>query len=499
VQVVSGNTGKRGDAPGGGDGASLRVGGRGPPATSKGLPILPGIGGALLLASVAAPVNAASFRIPKRSLISPSHEFIAIRKTGMTVLVLGAGVVGAATAYYLAKAGHRVEVIDRQAGPAMETSFANGGQISANHSTPWATPGTPWKALKWLGQTDAPLLVHPRLDLDLLAWGLRFLANCTTRRMRINTERALRVAVYSRDQLAALRSATGIRYEERSRGILHIFRDLREYRQALGQVELMNRHGCVRQVVDADGCVALEPALAAVRGSLVGGIHSPDDESGDAQLFTERLAAMAGELGVTFRFATSVRRLVVENDRVRAVETDQGPIDADAAVVALGSHSPRLLRPLGIRLPVYPAKGYSVTIPVGDPARAPEVALIDDEVKMVYSRLGDRLRAAGTAELGGYDESLNEARARFLLNKAMELFPGCGDADKATFWAGLRPSTPDGVPVMGRTRLANLFLNTGHGTLGWTMACGAGRVVSDVVSGTTPDIQLDGLELDRFG
>jgi D-amino-acid dehydrogenase len=417
----------------------------------------------------------------------------------MTVVVVGAGVIGVATAYYLAREGAAVTVIDRQPGPALETSFANGGQISANHATPWAAPGTPWRALKWLGRVDAPLLFHLRADAALVAWLARFLANCTRRRAEMNTERALRLALYSRRQLAELRAATGIEYDQVLRGILHIFRRRRDYEDALPGVALMNRIGCERRIVDAAECVAIEPALASVRGALIGGIFSPGDESGDAYAFTVRLAGMAERLGVRFRWNETADRLRTNGRRIAALETDRGGIEADTYVVALGSWSPLLLKRLGLVLPVYPAKGYSVTIPVGRHAGAPWVSLIDDEFKMVYSRLGaDRLRIAGTAEFAGYDTRVSERRARFLLDKAMELFPDGGEASHAEFWAGLRPSTPDGVPVIGRTRFDNLVLNTGHGTLGWTMACGSGRVTADVVLGRTPEIALDGLGIERF-
>lgn len=416
----------------------------------------------------------------------------------MKVLVLGAGVIGVTTAWYLARSGHSVVVVDRQPGPALETSFANGGQISANHATPWATPSTPWKALKWLGKAEAPLLVHLRPDPALVAWLIRFLRNCTRQRMLINIERALRLAVYSRIQLSRLRAETGIRYDHLSRGILHIFRDAGEYAAALPLVEVMAQHGCRRQVVSADECLEIEPALAAARDRLVGGIFSPDDESGDAHAFTAALAGLCEGLGVEFRYGTTAQRLIADDHRIAGVSTDRGRLDADACVIALGSYSPLLLRDVGIRLPIYPAKGYSVTIPVGNHVGAPLVSLIDDEFKMVYSRLGDRLRVAGTAEFAGYDASVTDVRARFILEKAMELFPDCGDAAAAEFWAGLRPSTPDGVPVIGRTRLAGLYLNTGHGTLGWTMACGSARVVTDLISGRNPDVSLDGLGETRF-
>ena len=416
----------------------------------------------------------------------------------MKVAVLGAGVIGVTTAYFLAKGGASVTVVDRQPGPALETSFANGGQISVNHATPWATPSTPLKALKWLGRSDAPLLIHPRWDPALAAWLIRFLANCTRGRLRTNIERALRVALYSRGQLAELRAETGIEYDQLTLGILHIFRNPGDYAEALPGSSLMNELGCERRIVSVDECVALEPTLAWTRDRLVGGIFSPGDESGNAHTFTLRLAEVCEGLGVQFQWRQPVRRLLRSGHRIVGVETDGGGIDADAYVLAFGSWSPLLLKPLGMALPVYPGKGYSVTIPIGGHLGAPTLGLIDDEFKMVYSRLGDQLRVAGTAEFAGWDTSVTEARARFLLTKAMELFPDCGDVERAEFWAGLRPSTPDGVPVIGRAGFDNLFLNTGHGTLGWTMACGSGRVIADLVLGRTPEISLDGLGIDRF-
>jgi D-amino-acid dehydrogenase len=416
----------------------------------------------------------------------------------MTVVVIGAGVIGVTTAYYLARDGADVTVIDRQPGAGLETSYANGGQISANHAAPWAGPKTPWKALKWLGRTDAPLLFRARWDPALFAWLARFLGNCTEAAVRRNIERALSLALYSRRQLVMLRAEAGLHYDELSRGILHIFRQPAEWRDALPQVELMNRLGCIRRPVDAAECVAIEPALAAISTDLIGGVFSPDDESGDAHAFTRGLARIAAERGVDFRYGTKVLSLAAVGDRIKAVETDQGRLTGDAFVLTAGSYSPLLLKPLGIALPVYPAKGYSVTIPVGGGHIAPTVPLIEDEFKMVYARLGDRLRIAGTAEFAGYDTSIDVRRARFLLDTALDLFPRCGDVARAEFWAGLRPSTPDGVPVLGATRIPNLFLNTGHGTLGWTMACGSGRLVADLIAGRPLEIPLHGLGIDRF-
>ena len=416
----------------------------------------------------------------------------------MKVLVLGAGVVGVSTAYYLARAGHAVTVVDRQPGPGLETSRANGGQISANHTEPWANPSTPRKALKWLGRADAPLLLRPRLDPALWSWLVRFVRNCTPARARLNTERAMRIALYSRQCLGQLRDETGIEYDGLQRGILHIFRDGREFKHARTQAEFMTTLGCERRIIDAAACVALESALAAAEPSLVGGIYSPDDESGDAYLFTGALADLCTQQGVEFRFETTIKGLTSDGQQVNGIKTNKGDLSADAVVLSLGSYSPLLLRPLGITLPVYPAKGYSVTLPVENPRKTPAISLIDDEHKLVFSRLGNRLRVAGTAELAGYDPTINEARARHILDLALELFPGCSDPDKAEFWAGLRPKTPDSAPVIGPTSYKNLFLNTGHGTLGWTMACGSGKLIADLISKKQPAVDLSGLGIDRF-
>lgn len=418
----------------------------------------------------------------------------------MTVLVLGAGVIGVTTAYYLAKAGHKVAVIERQSGPAMETSFANGGQISACHTEPWATPATFPKILKWLGRDDAPLKFRLKADPALWAWSLRFLRNCTKARAQVHAERMLRVALYSRDTLIALREETGIQYDQRQCGILHVYQDKRELAAAIERNKRMNAQGLERTVLDAAGCLKLDPALgpAIASGLVNGGLYTPDDESGDAHAFTMGLAGLAAELGVEFHFDTQINRLIVENNAFKAIETSKGTFEGQSCVVTLGSFSPLLLKPLGISLPVYPAKGYSVTVPITSPEKAPQVSLIQDELKLVYSRLGDRLRVAGTAEIAGHDDSIDDKRARFTLKSALELFPGCAEPKGAEFWAGLRPKTPDSVPVLGPSTINHLYLNTGHGTLGWTMACGSGKILADLVSGESPEIDLNGLKLNRF-
>lgn len=412
---------------------------------------------------------------------------------------MGAGVVGVATAWYLAKAGHAVTVVDRQPGPGLETSYANGGQISASHAEPWANPATPMKALRWLGREDAPLVFRwRRRDPALWLWGLRFLRNCTAARARINTERTLRLALYSRGQINALREETGIDYDQQCEGILHVYRDGTELAHARRAAEWMANFGLARRECTPADCVRIEPALAQVRGQLAGGLFSPDDQSGDAHKFTVGLAQLAAGLGVVFRHRVSILGLVAEAGRLTGVATDQGLLKAEAYVLALGSFSPLVARSIGLDLPIYPAKGYSATVPITDPAAAPTVSITDDENKLVFSRLGQRLRIAGTAELAGWDNSVVPARAKAVVRKGRDLFPGAGDYDRAELWAGLRPVTPDSVPIVGPTPFANLWLNTGHGTLGWTMSCGSGKVVADLIAGRPPDIEMAGLGLDRF-
>jgi D-amino-acid dehydrogenase len=415
------------------------------------------------------------------------------------VVVIGAGVVGTAAAWYLARAGHEVAVVERREGAGLETSFANGGQVSPCHAEPWANPAVLPKVLKWLGREDAPLLFRwNRWDPELWAWGLRFLANCTAARAEINTARTLAVAIYSRTCLQQLRAETGIAYDQRSRGILHVYRDAAEFDHAAAAAGTMRRHGLDRQPKTRAECVAIEPALAAAAPGLAGGIFTPSDESGDAHIFTTALATLAAGLGVEFRWGVDVRGFVGDGGRVSGLVTAQGTIAADAYVLAAGCDSARLARGLGLRLPIVPAKGYSITVPVAGHAGAPEVSITDDEHKMVYSRLGDRLRAAGTAEMAGYDTALNPRRAGLILEHARRLFPDGGDFDRAESWAGLRPVTPDSVPLLGATPFANLFLDTGHGTLGWTMACGSGRLIADLVSGRPPEIDIGGLGIDRL-
>lgn len=411
----------------------------------------------------------------------------------MKVFVLGAGVIGTTAAWYLAVAGHEVTVIERQPEAGRETSYANGGQISVSHAEPWANPAAPLNVLKWLFKEDAPLLFRLRADARQWEWGLRFLFECLPGRTRDNILQIVRLGLYSRESLKALRAQTGIEYDHLERGILHFYTNRQAYDSALAPAQLMREIGCDRQIRSVDECIAIEPALAAARDRLAGGTYTAEDESGDAHLFTVRLAALAAARGVTFLYQHRVESLDHTGGtvtRMRVVDPDERAryMEADAYVVALGSYSPLMLRPLGIRIPVYPVKGYSVTMPVADPARAPCVSLTDDEHKLVISRLGKRMRIAGTAELNGYNTELNQTRCRTILARFESLFPGAADAALAEFWTGLRPATPGNVPLIGRTRVSNLYLNTGHGTLGWTHACGSGRALADIVSGKKPEV-----------
>ncbi|HEX6829523.1 MAG TPA: D-amino acid dehydrogenase [Burkholderiales bacterium] len=402
----------------------------------------------------------------------------------MRVAVLGAGIVGVTSAWYLAQAGHEVTVIERQLQPAAETSFANGGQISVSHAEPWANPRAPAQVLRWLGRPDAPLLFRPRPDRAQWVWGLRFLLECLPHRTRANTLAVLALARHSQAQLRALREETGIEYHCLTRGILHLFTERGDWEAAGPRAELVRRHGIEVKLLSVDACMALEPALA-------GGLYAPGDESGDARLFTQRLAEHAASRGVSFRFGESVLSLEASGNRIVAAQFASGAtVQADAWVVATGSCSPLLLRTLGIALGVYPVKGYSVTIPTGPAYHAPTVSLTDEARKLVFSRLGDRLRVAGTAELAGYDTALNPARCEAIVKRVFELFPEAGDRTRAELWAGLRPAMPGNVPAIGRTRYRNLFLNTGHGTLGWTLACGSGHALAEIMSGRNPGIEF---------
>ncbi|SKB36770.1 D-amino acid dehydrogenase [Sphingopyxis flava] len=417
----------------------------------------------------------------------------------MKVIVLGAGVIGVTSAWYLAEAGHEVVLVDRQPGPALETSFANAGEISPGYASPWAAPGIPAKALRWLFMKHAPLIIEPRLDMAMLRWTLAMLRNCTASRYALNKSRMVRLAEYSRDELVALRAQLGLDYDHRSQGTLQLFRTEKQREASAGDIAVLRDYGVAFELLDRDGCIGAEPGLAGARDRFLGGLRLPHDETGDCHVFTSKLAALLPAKGVDLRYNTRIERLEMEGGRVSAVHTAAGVLRADAYLVALASYSPALLRPLGLRLPIYPVKGYSITLPVADPERAPASTLLDESYKVAITRLGDRIRVGGMAELSGFNRALPPRREGTLRHSLNDLFPGAAANEApSNFWSGLRPMTPDSTPIVGKTPISNLFLNTGHGTLGWTMACGSGRLIASLIGGETPPIDPEALGLDRY-
>jgi len=422
----------------------------------------------------------------------------------MKAIVLGAGVIGVTTAYELARDGHEVVVIDQREDVGLETSFANGGQLAANHAEPWAAPGTVSKALKWLARKDAPLLYRLRLDPALWAWTLEFLLNCSEPKFWKNVERILRVALYSRERYQVLRGELNFEYSLHQKGILNIYRDGHEFDLALEKARTMKELGCERLALDRKGCVDLEPALAHSTQLITGGTWAPHDESGDCLAFTQQLAAHTRTMGVTYQFNTKVLGLDTEGYKIKSAKTDKdnvvGDVEGDVFVLAMGCNSQMLAKTLGLKLHIYPAKGYSLSLPITNPDGndAPRISLTDDRYKLVFSRQGDIFRVAGLAEFAGYNTDIDEKRAKLILDTTLKLFPKSGESDQATFWAGLRPATPDGVPLLGRGKHENLLLNTGHGTLGWTMAAGSARIIADLANIGTPHIDMEGLGWERF-
>ena len=390
-------------------------------------------------------------------------------------------------------------MVDRQSAPGMETSYANAGEVSPGYSAPWAGPGVPLKVIKWLLMHHRPLVIRPQLDLSLLRWGVAMLRNCTTARYELNKGRMVRLAEYSRDCLKALRAETGLQYDLRTQGTLQLFRTQAQLDGTGADIAILQRYGVRFELLDRAGCIRHEPALAKVQEKFVGGLLLPGDETGDCFKFTQNLAALAAQRGVVFRHGTTVQKLQSDGAVITGVATDAGTLKADAYLLAMGSHSPKLLSPIGIDIPVYPVKGYSITVPITQASGAPESTVMDETHKVAVTRLGDRIRVGGTAELAGYDLRLHKARRRTLEHVVTELFPQGGDVTRAEFWCGLRPMTPDGTPVLGGTKLRNLYLATGHGTLGWTMAAGTGRVMADVMSGKARAIDMDGLTMARYG
>lgn len=415
----------------------------------------------------------------------------------MRVIVLGSGVIGVASAYYLAQQGAEVTVLDRQSGPAEETSFGNAGQISPGYSTPWAAPGIPFKAVKWMFQHHAPLAINLDGSMWQLQWMAQMLKNCNPQSYAVNKERMMRVAEYSRDCLRELRKDTGINYENRAKGTLQLFRKEAQMEAVQRDISVLQECGVSYELLNGNELGRVEPALANAQDKLVGGLHLPNDETGDCYLFTNALAQIAKELGVNFQFNQNVEKLIVEGDEIKGVQVNGKVLTADRYVLAFGSYSRDFLKPLDLQLPVYPVKGYSLTIPIADPAFAPQSTVLDETYKIAITRFDQRIRVGGMAELSGFNLGLNEDRRATLQMVTQDLFPG-GDMAQASFWTGLRPMTPDSTPIIGATRFKNLFLNTGHGTLGWTMACGSGKLISDIVLNHKTDISTDGLSIQRY-
>ena len=415
----------------------------------------------------------------------------------MRVVILGSGVIGVTSAYYLAQAGHDVTVIDRQPGPALETSYANAGQISPGYASPWAAPGIPLKAVKWMMQRHAPLSITPDGTLFQLQWMWQMLQNCTPERYAVNKERMVRLAEYSRDCFKTLRAATGIAYEGRQQGTTQLFRTQKQLDDAAKDIDVLRDTGVPFELLGRDELVRAEPGLAAAKDKLVGGLRLPNDETGDCQLFTTRLTEMAVELGVKFRYNVDISGLAVEGGAIKGVQCGAELVQADSYVVALGAYSTPLLKNL-VNIPVYPLKGYSITVPIVNADAAPVSTILDETYKIAVTRFDDRIRVGGMAEIAGYDKRLNPRRRETLELVVNDLFPGAGDTASASFWTGLRPMTPDGTPIVGSTGLRNLYINTGHGTLGWTMSCGSAQLLADLISARRPAILADDLSVSRY-
>ncbi|KON64603.1 D-amino acid dehydrogenase small subunit [Komagataeibacter europaeus] len=417
----------------------------------------------------------------------------------MKIIVLGSGVVGVTSAWYLAQAGHEVTVVDRQPEAGLETSFANAGQVSPGYSSPWAGPGVPLKSVKWLLMKYRPFVFWPMPDPHLWKWLVQMLENCTTAAYDRNKGRMVRIAEYSRDVMRDLRASTGITYDDRQQGTLQVFRTQKQMDAIAGDIRVLEQYNVPYEVLTREGCVRAEPGLASSADKIVGGLRLPGDETGDAFLFTQRLAAMAAKAGVTFHYDTRIRTMTNDGGRITGIETSRGQMVADSYVLSLGSYSPAMVRHLGLDLPIYPVKGYSLTADIVNEKQAPVSTIMDETFKIGITRLGERIRVGGTAELAGFSTKLRAPRRETLEHSVTDLFPGGGNIAAARFWTGLRPMTPDGTPIIGRTKYDNLFLNTGHGTLGWTMACGSGRVLADIMSNRMPDIPYEDLGIVRYG
>ncbi len=413
----------------------------------------------------------------------------------MQVLVLGAGVIGVTAAHYLAKDGHEVSVIERHDGAADETSFANAGLIAPGHAYAWSSPRAPKILLKSLFRDDQALRFRLRPDPRLWAWSYLFLRQCNSACARINTLRKHRLCLYSQQALEALSAAEALDYDGRDGGLLYLYRSPESFERGAANSEILAEDGQELEVVDRERAAEIDPALAPVKDKIAGAIYCPGDGSGDARKFTRALAARGAAMGVRFDYGTSIEGIETEGDRVTGVATDKGRREADAYVLALGCQSARVARPLGIKLPIYPIKGYSVTLPIGGRNNPPSIGGVDEDNLVAYCPMGERLRITATAEFAGYDTSHRPDDFKTMLAAARDLFPDGGDYGRPAYWAGLRPMTPEGTPIFGRGRLRNLFVNAGHGHMGWTMACGAGRITADLIAGRAPEIDLEGMTL----
>lgn len=417
----------------------------------------------------------------------------------MKVLILGSGIIGVTTAYVLASRGYDVEVIDRHAESARETSYANGGQLSYSHAEPWANPGVFPKVFKWMLRDDAPLVLRPRADYNMIKWGLRFLSNCTQEKANANTITMLRLGLYSRQKLHQMVDETKIDFHYKKAGILHVFSEEASFEHAKRQADFQEHYGGEEQVKTAAECLELEPTLAHCGKELIGGIYANVDESGDIFEFTQKLAELCQKkFGVVFHYNTEVTKIRTEKGKVTAIATTNGDMTADRYVMSLGSYSSYHLRRIGIDMPIYPMKGYSITMPAND--FAPNMSITDQQAKIVYSRLGDKLRIAGTAEFAGYNDAVRERRIVPIIAAVRGLFPKALPEDEGiiTKWACLRPSTPDGPPIIGKTPYENLYMNTGHGTLGWTQGPGSAFLFADLFEGKETEIDLKGMDIERY-
>lgn len=415
----------------------------------------------------------------------------------MKVLILGSGVVGVTSAWYLARAGHEVTVVDRQPSAAEETSAGNAGQISPGYATPWAAPGIPLKAMKWMFQKHAPLAIRPDGSLFQMQWMWQMLKNCDAGHYATNKARMVRIAEYSRDCLRELRRDTGIQYHERQAGTLQLFRTQAQFEHAAQDIAVLKEAGVPYELLESHELAQVEPALAESAHKLSGGLRLPNDETGDCQMFTKKLTQMAQDAGVNFIFNRTVDRLLEDGHRILGVKCGDVVMKADRYIVAFGSWSTHLLKGL-VQIPVYPLKGYSLTIPITNADRAPASTILDETYKVAVTRFDDRIRVGGMAEIVGFNTRLKDARRETLKMVVNDLYPGSGDLSQASFWSGLRPMTPDGTPIVGATRFDNLYLNTGHGTLGWTMACGSGQLLADLISGNNPAIPFSDLSVARY-